>query len=74
MSEFYKAVRLDIKAGEKTEPVNYVGVHPLVWHDHPDQPEMGFMEIDCPHPFERVISAGALHNCTLCGENIIRKP
>ncbi len=24
----------------------------------------------CVHPFETVISAGALHNCTLCGKNI----
>lgn len=27
---------------------------------------------ECSHPFEKVISAGALHNCTQCGENIKR--
>jgi hypothetical protein len=40
---YYKAIALDDK-GTK-EPVNYVGVHPLVWRDHPDRPEMGFAEI-----------------------------
>ncbi len=25
---------------------------------------------ECCHPFEKVISAGALHNCTVCGQNI----
>lgn len=24
----------------------------------------------CQHPFEKVISRGTKHNCTLCGENI----
>ena len=29
-----------------------------------------YFKSECCHPFERVISAGALHNCTVCGQNI----
>ena len=28
----------------KTEPVNYVGSHPLTWHES-DVPEVGFVEL-----------------------------
>ena len=41
----YKAV--DLKTGE---PVQYVGVHPLKWHDHPEQPDMGFVEYESTIP------------------------
>ena len=44
----YKAV--DLKTGE---PVQYVGVHPLKWHDHPEQPDMGFVEYESPTPDEK---------------------
>lgn len=27
-------------------PVNYVGVHPVRWHEHPDQPTAGFAPVD----------------------------
>jgi hypothetical protein len=40
VGQFYRAVDL-----ETNEPVNYVGVHPLVWHDHPNQPDLGFVEM-----------------------------
>ena len=29
-----------------SEPVQYVGVYVLKWHDHPDQPEVGFVEVE----------------------------
>ena len=29
----------------KTEPVNFVGSHPLTWHES-DVPEVGFVEMD----------------------------
>lgn len=25
-------------------PVQFVGVHPCLWHEHPEQPTMGFVE------------------------------
>jgi len=34
--------RSEIGSGE---PVNFVGVHPLVWSDRPEHPEAGFAEI-----------------------------
>jgi len=27
-------------------------------------------EVLCEHPFEKVISLGKMHNCTVCGKNI----
>ena len=30
---------------DDAEPVQYVGVHPVVWHDHPEQPQMGFTPV-----------------------------
>lgn len=39
IGQYYRAVEIG-----SPEPVNYVGVHPLIWHDHPEQPEMGFTE------------------------------
>lgn len=41
----YKGIEITIE-GNSTEPVNYVGVHPLVWNDHPQLPEMGFVETE----------------------------
>lgn len=32
--------------------------------------QIEFSDLPCQHPFEKVISAGAKHNCTLCGKNI----
>ncbi len=38
----YQAVSVEeMQAGT---PVQFVGVHPLLWHEHPDQPTMGFVE------------------------------
>ena len=34
-----------LRKGEKTEPVNFVGSHPLTWHES-DVPEVGFVEMD----------------------------
>jgi len=28
------------------EPVVFVGVHALQWHNHPDQPTIGFVEVE----------------------------
>jgi len=30
---------------QSSEPVNYVGVHPIAWHRRPDQPDIGFREV-----------------------------
>ena len=30
---------------ENGEPCSVVGVHPLRWHDHPDQPTIGLVDI-----------------------------
>ena len=30
---------------DDAEPVQYVGVHPVVWHDHPEQPQLGFTPV-----------------------------
>jgi hypothetical protein len=27
-------------------PVSHVGVHPIRWHEHPDQPTAGFAPVD----------------------------
>lgn len=35
--------RVDPVSGE---PVNFVGVGPVGWHDHPEQPQAGFVETD----------------------------
>jgi hypothetical protein len=32
-----------VKVDEET-PVSYVGVHPVKWHKHPEQPAAGFKE------------------------------
>lgn len=42
MIQFYK--RVDIKSDNS--PVNFVGVHPITWHEHPNQPDAGFVEVD----------------------------
>lgn len=34
-----------LRKGAKTEPVNFVGSHPLTWHES-DVPEVGFVEMD----------------------------
>jgi hypothetical protein len=37
--------RIDIIPNmEETEPVQFVGVYTLRWHDHPEQPTVGFYE------------------------------
>ncbi len=33
-----------LRNGAKTEPVNFVGSHPLTWHES-DVPEVGFVEL-----------------------------
>lgn len=53
--QLYKAV--EIKNGNSDEPVNYVGVHPLIWNDHPVLPEMGFVEVQLPTEKEIKIEA-----------------
>jgi hypothetical protein len=43
----YRIIYYDQEAlrnGAKTEPVNYVGSHPLTWHES-DVPEVGFVEL-----------------------------
>ena len=45
---FYKKVKMD-ENGIK-EPVNYVGVHPFAWYNHPEQPDFGFTEIELDLP------------------------
>jgi len=34
----------ELRKGARTEPVNFVGSHPLTWHDS-DVPEVGFVEL-----------------------------
>ena len=58
MENYYKRVSID-----SDEPVNFVGVHPLIWHDHPEQPEAGFIECN-----EKIEALEEL--CTLRGELI----
>lgn len=41
MTRYFRGVPIT----EETEPVQYVGVHPLAWHDHPEQPQMGFTPV-----------------------------
>ena len=43
----YRIIYYDQEAlrnGAKTEPINYVGSHPLTWHES-DVPEVGFVEL-----------------------------
>lgn len=43
----YRIIYYDQEAlrnGAKTEPVNFVGSHPLTWHES-DVPEVGFVEL-----------------------------
>lgn len=43
--------RVEIKDGNSTEPVQYVGVYALKWQKEWGEPEVGFVEIDeiaCP--------------------------
>ena len=43
----YRIIHYDQEAlrnGAKTEPVNFVGSHPLTWHES-DVPEVGFVEL-----------------------------
>ena len=43
----YRIIYYDQEAlrnGAKTEPVSYVGSHPLTWHES-DVPEVGFVEM-----------------------------
>jgi hypothetical protein len=44
--QFYKAV--EIKDGNSTEPVQYVGVYALNWQREWGEPEWGFVEHDPP--------------------------
>ena len=53
----YKKVEMD-ENGTK-EPVNYVGVHPFRWHDHPEHPDFGFTEIELDLPDDEEISKWA---------------
>jgi len=42
---YYRAV--EIKDGESAEPVSFVGVHPIAWHDIASgPPAVGFVEDD----------------------------
>ena len=44
----YRIIRYDQEAlrnGANTEPINFVGSHPLTWHES-DVPEVGFVEMD----------------------------
>ena len=50
METFYRGIVIDEKGSK--EPVNYVGVHPLIWNDHPEKPDMGFSE--CPELLELI--------------------
>jgi hypothetical protein len=43
----YRIIRYDqeeLRKGVSTEPVNFVGSHPLTWHES-DVPEVGFIEL-----------------------------
>ena len=44
IGEYYKGIAITEKGSK--EPVNYVGVHPFAWTEHPDIPEMGFTEVE----------------------------
>lgn len=40
------------------EPVQWVGVHPVKWHNRPEQPTAGFVETDyTTEEFERLAAA-----------------
>jgi hypothetical protein len=44
----YRIIRYDqeaLRKGADTEAVNFVGSHPLTWHES-DVPEVGFVEMD----------------------------
>ena len=41
MASLYRAIGLPSE-----EPVQFVGVSVLRWHDHPGQPALGFVEVD----------------------------
>ena len=43
MSRYFRAVEID-EDGNTTEGVSYVGVHPIAWHRHPDEPQIAFVE------------------------------
>ena len=53
MSKYYKRVEIDSE-GNSAEPVNFVGVHPLNWHDRKlygnseviIKPDAGFVEAE----------------------------
>ncbi len=52
----YQAVSVEeMQAGT---PVQFVGVHPLLWHDHPEQPTMGFVEYDADPEYTRDAALG----------------
>lgn len=38
--------RVEIKNGETTEPVSFVGVHPIAWPRYVGEPEVAFAEVD----------------------------
>jgi len=57
MSELYKRVSFeDMVAGES---VQFVGVHAVRWHEHPDQPKAGFVEFDVPEEIKRLRAKNA---------------
>ena len=41
-----KRYRLVEQEDLETTPVQWVAVHPVRWHQHPDQPQCGFVEDD----------------------------
>ncbi len=45
MPQYYRVVEIG-EDGRTTEPVAYVGVHPIRWHKHPDEPQVGFEPTD----------------------------
>ena len=65
--QYYKAVGFDAEGTKQS--VNYVGVHPLVWHDHPKQPELGFTEVDIDIPGLRGILNDIQHHIEATGDN-----
>ena len=47
---------------EAGEPVNYVGVHPLRWHEHPEQPDAGFRPFEGVPPLSEDVLTMVMHH------------
>ena len=45
MTNYFRAIAID-EDGCTEEAVSYVGVHPIMWHRHPAQPQVAFVETD----------------------------